>query len=591
MRRVVLGAVLAVGAMVCAPGTAVAGVFLAPAANQSPQYFAADGEENDLAIAAGGLGVLITESDSSATLSAGLNCVQHGAKQVSCPVSNGFLTVQADDEADRVVVGPVAGTFQVVGGPGNDDLTGGPVPGQLLGDVGDDRLAANGPSTLAGGEGFDTADFSGRAAGIRIGVAAATDPVPAVERVVGTNLDDAFRLTAAGEIIEGGGGNDSVTYEDRGADVAVTADIDGVADDGAAERGRQPRPAVENIIGRRGQRHARRQRRARTCSTAGSGTTPRPTPAGAEAITANLDGVANDGAAGRERSARRTSSRSRGGDGNDSLTGSSGANTLSGGPGNDVLDGGDGTDALLGEDGNDQLSGGSGVDAYAGGEGDDNLTAFDGLAESVDCGGGTDGAAVDVADTLTACENVRRLDEILDVDRDGSLPPQDCNDNDPKIKPGRDRHAAQRHRRGLLGQGRQVQDGGVDGQERLALQQRLHAGHHVRGQEGPGGRHRAAEVHAAEGQEAGLPVQEAHAGVRERHEVDEPPQELQAQEAPGRHEDRGPDLQAQPDRQGDPVHHAQRQGPEDEDAVPGAGEEEGGQVLSRTGRLSALSRG
>ena len=31
---------------------------------------------------------------------------------------------------------------------------------------------------------------------------------------------------------------------------------------------------------------------------------------------------------------------------------------------------------------------------------------------------------------------MRRLDENLDVDRDGSLPPQDCNDNDPKIKPG-----------------------------------------------------------------------------------------------------------------------------------------------------------
>jgi hypothetical protein len=101
-----------------------------------------------------------------------------------------------------------------------------------------------------------------------------------------------------------------------------------------------------------------------------------------------------------------------------------------------VLDGGDGPDSLIGQGGNDHLTGGSGVDAYSGGDGNDALTSFDGLAENVDCGAGADGATVDVADRLTACETVKRVDEVLDVDRDGSLPPQDCNDANAGIHPG-----------------------------------------------------------------------------------------------------------------------------------------------------------
>ena len=193
-----------------------------------------------------------------------------------------------------------------------------------------------------------------------------------------------------------------------------------------------------------------------------------------------------------------------------------------------MLDGGDGTDTLLGDAGNDQLTGGSGVDGYAGGEGDDNLTAFDGLAESVDCGGGTDGAAVDVADTLANCENVRRLDEILDVDRDGSLPPQDCNDNNPKIRPGATDKPQQRRSTRTAPARTRIRDASrATVKNGWRFNDVVHAGDDVRRQEGAGGRHRAAEVHAAQGQEEGLPVQDAHAGVRERHEDDEPPQELQ----------------------------------------------------------------
>jgi hypothetical protein len=157
----------------------------------------------------------------------------------------------------------------------------------------------------------------------------------------------------------------------------------------------------------------------------------------AATVNVSLDGVENDGGA-NDGGVENVQNIERivGGSGNDSLAGSAAANRLDGGAGDDVLDGSDGSDVLAGGGGNDQLTGGSGVDTYAGGEGDDAVTAFDGLVEDVDCGGGNDGATVDVPDRVTACETVRRVGEDFDLDRDGALPPQDCNDGNAAIKPG-----------------------------------------------------------------------------------------------------------------------------------------------------------
>ena len=61
------------------------------------------------------------------------------------------------------------------------------------------------------------------------------------------------------------------------------------------------------------------------------------------------------------------------GSGNDSITGTSGANVLQGGLGNDSIDGGSGNDDILGGAGNDILGGGNGVDTVTGGSGDDTF--------------------------------------------------------------------------------------------------------------------------------------------------------------------------------------------------------------------------
>jgi Ca2+-binding RTX toxin-like protein len=63
-----------------------------------------------------------------------------------------------------------------------------------------------------------------------------------------------------------------------------------------------------------------------------------------------------------------------GGDGQDSLSGGTGNDTLDGGAGDDLVDGSSGDDVVLGGDGDDQVYGGSGDDRLEGGAGNDLLT-------------------------------------------------------------------------------------------------------------------------------------------------------------------------------------------------------------------------
>lgn len=62
-----------------------------------------------------------------------------------------------------------------------------------------------------------------------------------------------------------------------------------------------------------------------------------------------------------------------GGAGNDKLLGGTGDDRVFGGTGDDVLFGGAGNDAVLGGAGNDQINGGTGNDVLSGGAGDDSL--------------------------------------------------------------------------------------------------------------------------------------------------------------------------------------------------------------------------
>lgn len=69
-------------------------------------------------------------------------------------------------------------------------------------------------------------------------------------------------------------------------------------------------------------------------------------------------------------------------------------------------EGGPGADTLGGGSAADRLTGGPGRDAVRAGDGDDRVEADDGEADTVDCGGGADSAAVDAIDTVSGCETL-----------------------------------------------------------------------------------------------------------------------------------------------------------------------------------------
>jgi CSLREA domain-containing protein len=95
-----------------------------------------------------------------------------------------------------------------------------------------------------------------------------------------------------------------------------------------------------------------------------------------------------------------------GGPGDDSLTGLIGtADAMVGSAGNDTIDGLSGNDFLCGGSGNDTLTGGPGQDQIFGDSGNDTVLTKDGVADTVDCGPGTDTATFDHGlDAVTGCE-------------------------------------------------------------------------------------------------------------------------------------------------------------------------------------------
>ena len=346
---------------------------------------AAPGERNDISFDATPPSGRVVVRDAGAPLQATAPCelVENGAA-VSCPAA-GTTSVFGSDLDDRIV----APQASVSGGEGNDVLTG----GNVQGGAGDDVIdGTDGPNALTGGPGADV--VRGHAAS--------------------DTIYDEPTAFAADTLLDGGAGEDVISFRDRavpvevdlsasppvagsGGEANVLAGIEGAYGGSADDRitgspSSVSLPAgVPSLQGNGGD--DRLVLRATGAGSAGGGPGDDVIIGGPGPDDLNGDDGADE---------------LRGGAGRDDLVGASGNDALDGGAGADTIEGNAGRDAIAGGPGNDSVDGGNGADRIATGSGNDYVGARDRRRDRIACGPGRDRGLADRGDVLTGCERVRR---------------------------------------------------------------------------------------------------------------------------------------------------------------------------------------
>ena len=262
-------------------------------------FSAAPGKANNVILTTAGGGNLVL-ADGGDRVIAGTGCTQDGDHRALCSGVT-EIAMFLDDGNDSALNATSLPTNNdgIRGGPGDDVLTGGSGAELIAGDEGSD--------TMHGGAGNDVLReaFSGPSA----------DALDADVFIGGSGVDFAGYGTSS-----------------QSATIGVTADLDGVADDGQPGEGDEFRTDIENLSG---------------------------------------TGLGNDTLVGD--------------DGPNILEGLDGADSLRGGGGNDNLRGQGGGDFLEGEGGDDTLRGGPGFDALRGGIGTDDCDVEPDGGTELDC--------------------------------------------------------------------------------------------------------------------------------------------------------------------------------------------------------------
>ncbi|HEX8105688.1 MAG TPA: calcium-binding protein, partial [Solirubrobacteraceae bacterium] len=328
--------------------------------------------------------------------------------------------------------GPVANRRDVIdasiedliGGSGNDVLTGSGAANRLRGGAGDDQLTGQtGADQILGEAGTDTGAYSGHAVPITVtlddvandGATGEKDDVR-TENVTGGDGDDVLSGNAGPNRLDGGGGKD-LLRGNAGSDVFdggsstqdavsygtsqvnVTVKIDDAANDGPALEGDNVLTSVERVYGGQGNDWLEGgpagnylDGQAGNDHLDGQGGDDQLTGgAGADdiaggsdrdivfyvdhgtGVTVDLDDVADDGNAEDDDDTDQPTMRDNVGTDIESVVGSLLGDSLTAGPNGTQLNGFDGNDALTGGAGNDDLFGGPGSDALSGLGGEDQL--------------------------------------------------------------------------------------------------------------------------------------------------------------------------------------------------------------------------
>ncbi len=274
------------------------------------------------------------------------------------------------------------------GGAGNDTLNAGGGDADVAnGGAGDDLIyGAFGPDTVVGGSGIDTLDTSAFSINYLVNLATGTtnyagESFTGLENLITGAGNDTLIGTSGANALAGGLGNDTI-LGGAGNDTLNGGDGNDTLDGGGGEDsqlGGAGDDYIHAVIGT-------------DTAVGGAGTDTLDTTVFVGNYNVNLTtGQTNFlGESFTEFENLIT------GAGNDTLTGTSGANVLNGGLGNDSIQGGSGSDSLTGGDGNDTLDGGGGgSDTALGGAGDDYIYAIFGGDTIV---GGT---GIDTLDTTS----------------------------------------------------------------------------------------------------------------------------------------------------------------------------------------------
>jgi Ca2+-binding RTX toxin-like protein len=386
---------------------------------------------------------------------------QPGTQFLSAPVGQSrTIGVQAGGGDDVIVVATPRAHANLVGGAGDDILTGDGARDVLRGGDGDDTLTGNGggdsltgeagddtlrwtlddgAAALSGGDGDDTTELRGsvfadqftlkpdpvfgmrvEAAGspgvrlstetVRLDTGDGDDKVDAATVPPGFALDleggagnDTLNGGQGPDTVNGGDGQDRVDGGD-GNDVLTGENAFG----GFGNDRMNMRPGDTLVAGGRGLDVAR------LSLTAGDDDVVLRNDGG---DGVHVEGLANGSPLGITTGDNEALAIALGA-GDDRATvlpevGLLTAVAISGGPGDDILHGSDGPEMLLGDAGGDVLDGGLGRDRLLGGAGDDVIDARDGGRDLVACDAGGDSLHADPGDTdqsddVRACESLDR---------------------------------------------------------------------------------------------------------------------------------------------------------------------------------------
>ncbi|MGI8524841.1 MAG: beta strand repeat-containing protein [Pseudolabrys sp.] len=274
----------------------------------------------------------------------GIDTVDYSGTSHAIMVALGATDTTAATVGGAATGDVITGVENLIGGTGNDVLTGNGFDNDLQGIDGNDKLTGGaGNDILDGGNGTDTANYAASVAGVTVdltqqgtylngdpfqgrnnnataqhGGDAEGDKLWGIENVTGSAHDDILTGDQFNNVINGGLGNDLIEGGD-GNDVL----------------------------------------------TGGGGVDTLSYAHATSGVTVNLATVASQATGGAGSDIISGFTNLIGSSGDDHLTGNALANIIEGGAGNDTLDGGAGNDTIEGGAGNDILNGGTGFDTVS----------------------------------------------------------------------------------------------------------------------------------------------------------------------------------------------------------------------------------